>query len=879
MKSLLRSILSALFRCILSLRYEVTIHGVEKLRDLKGPVLVMPNHPGYVDPALIMVFVGRWIKLRPLVFAGIFRHPLFHPLMRIVDALEVPDLQQHSQSAREQTEAVMQTLVSGLKQGGQFLIYPSGRLQRRGVDVIGGTRAASEILQAHPDTTVVMVRTVGLWGSMSGWGMSGKAPELGKVLVKAFSLWLANLLFFLPRRKVKITVEVFPPGSIPSLKREEFNPWLERWYNAEKTDIPIWVPYHFLFGSRTHEFPAFEGFPEISLEKVTPETRSAVLQMLEEKLKRPLSEKERQPETQLDHLGLDSLDRMELALQIEQRFTFRSDLVANTVGELWGLAQGLVQSGDGKAIKVPDAWTKTAWQEGPAAMTGETVGEAFVHMALQQPGAVAVADDLSGVLTYERLLVSAVILSKRMGGVPGDAVGILLPSSVAATSVYLAILLAGKIPVFLNWTTGPANLAHAAVTMKIQKVVSSQKFVDRIGAEVKGTEYLFLESLRGEISFFEKLVILLRVKLFGSSLLTKFQKAKPDDPAVVLFTSGSEKAPKAVPLTHRNVMSNIGAVIQVVGLTRHESVLAFLPPFHSFGLVCSTLLPLLNGMRVIHHPDPTDARALNRKIAAYQATLIIATPTFINYILSVSKKGDFGSVHWIATGAEKCPERIFNELEKMAPQAEILEGYGITECSPVVALNAPHKSRRGTVGWALPGVEALLADPDSLEPLSSGSMGMLLVSGPSIFSGYIHHDGPSPFVERNGKRWFVTGDLVEIDPEHYIHFRGRLKRFIKAGGEMISLPAIEEPLSQKYPATKDGPQVAVEGVELQGGGRRVVLFTTLEISLSEANGLISQAGLRGLMRLDEVRKIDKIPILGTGKTDYKVLRAQIEPKT
>jgi long-chain-fatty-acid--[acyl-carrier-protein] ligase len=226
-------------------------------------------------------------------------------------------------------------------------------------------------------------------------------------------------------------------------------------------------------------------------------------------------------------------------------------------------------------------------------------------------------------------------------------------------------------------------------------------------------------------------------------------------------------------------------------------------------------------------------------------------------------------------GAESCPPSVRQRCAELAPSATVLEGYGITECSPVVACNTVAENRPNTLGKPLPGVEVMVVDLESNQPLPANHLGMLLVSGPTVFPGYIAYDGPSPFQERDGKRWYVTGDLVHIDDDGFIHFDGRLKRFLKAGGEMISLPALEEPFFRVYPPTKDGPRVAVEGVETESG-RRIILFTTEPITLREANARLLEAGFRGVMRLDEVRQVERIPVLGTGKTDYKALRARIE---
>jgi long-chain-fatty-acid--[acyl-carrier-protein] ligase len=307
-------------------------------------------------------------------------------------------------------------------------------------------------------------------------------------------------------------------------------------------------------------------------------------------------------------------------------------------------------------------------------------------------------------------------------------------------------------------------------------------------------------------------------------------------------------------------------------------MLGFLPMFHSFGLTVTGLLPVLAGLRVVHHPDPTDAGALVDKIAGYRPTILVGTPTFIGYILDRAGPEQLTSVRLVIVGAEKCPESLFEKARRLMPQATVLEGYGVTECAPIVAGNHPDALRMGTIGKPLAGVAVRVVDLETNEPLPTGHMGMLLVAGPNVFPGYIGHDGPPPFVERDGQRWYVTGDLAEIDADGFIHFRGRLKRFLKAGGEMISLPALEEPFTILYPPTEDGPRVAVEGVEQEGGRRHIVLFSTESIGLREANAVLEKEGFRGVMRLDEVRRVEAIPVLGTGKTDYKQLRAMVAEK-
>jgi acyl-CoA synthetase (AMP-forming)/AMP-acid ligase II/1-acyl-sn-glycerol-3-phosphate acyltransferase/acyl carrier protein len=861
------------------LRYRVEVEGLEKLRAVKGPALVLPNHPGHIDPVLVMTQLGAEIPLRPLVVSFMYQPFYLNPLMRFIGALEVPDMVAHSASAREQVEPLINTVVEGLNQGGKFLIYPAGKIERNGMEQIGSTRAASDILTRRPDTTVVLVRTVGVWGSMTTFAPSGKEPSLPEKFVKAVGILAANLIFFTPRRRIRMTIEVLDPAklkTLPGLTREKLNPVLEEWYNRGLSTEPVFVPYHFLFGPRTFAYPKPKLSRDIPLDKITPETQMAVREILEEKLKRPLTDDEQKPTMLLENLGLDSLDRMDLAQAIEQRFSFRSDMVATTVGELSALAQGLVEADSGEPIRVPPAWAAPrANPQAAFSVAAPTILEAFARQAIAHPNEAAAADDLSGVVTYARMLTGARLMSKRFEPLPGNAVGLMLPASVAADTAFLALLWASKLPVLLNWTTGPVNLNHAAKVMGIQHVVTSQKFIDRVGVKIEGVEYLFLEDLRKGIGKFEALTTLLGIRLMSGSVLSGLPPIKPEDMAVILFTSGSEKAPKAVPLTHRNIVTDVWAGASAFGFQRDDVLLGFLPPFHSFGLSANLVLPLLGGLRVVHHADPTDAAGLVRKIAAYKPTLLFSTPTFFSYILNAAKPADLASLRIVVTGAEKCPDALFARAKQMTPHAILSEGYGITECSPVVSANRPGNLRPGTIGQPLDGVSVLVVDPESMKPLPVGERGLLLVSGDTIFPGYLHYDGPSPFHDHDGKRWYNTGDLAFLDQDGFIHFAGRLKRFIKSGGEMISLPALEEPLANAYPPGEKGPQVAVEGIETPTG-RKIVLFTTMELKLADANALLTQACFRGIMRLDEVRRIDALPLLGTGKIDYKVLRAQIQ---
>ncbi len=873
---LLRTLLCWTFRFLLWLRYRVRVEGLQKLRGRPGPFLIAPNHPAYIDPALVLSRLWPVVHPRPMLYESMFRTPTMRCIRKLLDATPIPDLDALNIEAQRQVREAVQSVIEGLHRGENHILWPAGHVQRDGLEHLGSASALTEILKGAPEATLVLVRTRGVFGSMTSYARTGQAPRLGERARAALGWLLANLLFFMPRRRVCITVEVVQRERLPPLERDAVNRWAEAWYNAEGPEPPTFVPYHGFLGPRSWNFPPPPSIEAVDLTRIKPETREAANQLILQKLKavRPnATEDQLKPDVTLDQLGMNSLVRMDLQLAVERRFGFTADETPLTVGQVWALAQGIARKGPTRPP--PPEWFRPPATREPVEIVGQTLAEAFVHRALRCLPDVAVADDLAGALTYERLLVGALTLARRFRKLESPHVGLLLPASVGADAALLGLLLAGKLPVILNWTTGPANLAHAARVMGLTHVVSSRAFVQRTAVEVAGTQYLHLEDVRQTIGRFELLRTLLLVRWLPGSVRKQVPIVPPESPAVVLFTSGSEKAPKAVPLTHANLLGNQRMLLQVVaGLNRHDSILGFLPPFHSFGLSVTGLFPLLSGIRVVRHPDPTDAAGLTRKIAGYRATLMAGTPTFFGYILDRAHPGELDSLRLIVLGAEKCPQAVFDATRRLAPHAEVLEGYGITECSPVVSVNPPGASRQGTVGKPLPGVEVQVVDVDTRQPLGPDHLGMLLVSGPTVFPGYIASEGEAPFLERDGKRWYVTGDLVSIDHDGYIHFRGRLKRFLKAGGEMISLPALEEPFAARYPPTKDGPRVAVEGVD-EDGDHRIVLFTTEPISLQEANDLLLHEGFHGVMRLTEVRKLDKIPQLGTGKTDYKVLRAAL----
>jgi long-chain-fatty-acid--[acyl-carrier-protein] ligase len=440
--------------------------------------------------------------------------------------------------------------------------------------------------------------------------------------------------------------------------------------------------------------------------------------------------------------------------------------------------------------------------------------------------------------------------------------------------LYVAALFSGKIPVMVNWTVGLRNMTHSLDLLGVQRVVTSERVVRRIESgmgdmgELKA-RFVNLEDVGKRIGMGEKAKAWLSARIGWRSRLGR---VRMPETAVVLFTSGSESLPKAVPLTHGNLLANLRDLGERFEFRNEDKVIGILPPFHSFGLTGTLLLPLCAGIPVVYHANPTEGGMVARLIEAYRGSLLVGTPTFLAGILRAVTGHELDTLRAVITGAEKCPESTYAMVERQWPHVKVIEGYGITECSPVVSANDEQAPRKGTIGRVLPSVEYAIVEVESGRRAEAGRAGMLLVRGPSIFGGYLNYDGASPFMEFEGKSWYRTGDLVVEGSDGVLTFSGRLKRFVKMGGEMISLPAIEEVLARKFAkATDDEPVLAVEATPVELNPE-LVLFTIRDIDREEVNGCLRAAGLSALHNIRLVRKVEQIPVLGTGKTDYRALK-------
>jgi acyl-[acyl-carrier-protein]-phospholipid O-acyltransferase/long-chain-fatty-acid--[acyl-carrier-protein] ligase len=518
-----------------------------------------------------------------------------------------------------------------------------------------------------------------------------------------------------------------------------------------------------------------------------------------------------------------------------------------------------------------------------------TLDRAFVRTARRFPLRFMMADGRTARVSFGAALSKTIYIARRLRPQIGSQkmVGMLLPPSVGGALTNYALMLLGRIAVNLNYTASSDVIASCASQCKVDVVITSKAFVERFPKlEIPGRT-IFLEELLQGPRVTEKLAALALAWLFPQSLLRKAIGATPDSskPAVdqvatVIFSSGSTGDPKGVMLTHYNIASNIQQVSQVFMLDGHDKILGILPFFHSFGFMAALWMPAVNGVGVVYHPNPLDAQVIGELVGKYKVTFLIATPTFLQAYMRRCSPESFGSLQYVLVGAEKLPDRValaFEDTFGIRP----LEGYGCTECSPVVTVNgrdfrAPGfrqvGGRRGKIGHPLPGVTVKIVDIDSGEPVAAGTPGMLLVKGPNVMKGYLGKPEKTAEVLHDG--WYTTGDVALMEDDGFLTITDRLSRFSKIGGEMVPHIRIEDKLHELAGVTEQ--VFAVTALPDEKKGERIVVVTTLGTErLAPVLEKFAQCDLPVLWkpRTSGFFHVAAIPLLGTGKIDLRGVKA------
>lgn len=597
-------------------------------------------------------------------------------------------------------------------------------------------------------------------------------------------------------------------------------------------------------------------------------------------------------------LMFNSLDSTQLRGFLETRFNLADDVEPDemqTVGQV--VLAAMTRTAVSARVReiAPAAWTADPTQRPPISICpmAETVPAAFVYTLGRMGKCAAVADDIAGVLSYRDLRVAVILFADYILEHPdkfvGQYIGVMLPASAGFSVIAMALWFAKKVPVMINWTVGAANLRACLETAQVSTVITSEAFLGKVSVgktadftplHVRSSMLVFTEQIKDGLYISDKLLALL---VAPARLTARYDlnAIRARDVAVVLFTSGSESAPKGVPLSHGNIMANCRALLVSAPLFAQDVLLGILPPFHSFGFTVTSIFPLLVGGKAAFYPKPTDYSAIARQIDKWAVSIFLGTPTFLSGVLSSSTAAQTASLRFCISGAEKASDRLFQLVRERGIRDGLAEGYGITECGPCLTANVPGRPSVG-VGPPMLGVRLLIVDPVHVSRvLPAGERGLILANGPGIFAGYLNLPTNNPFIEIEGVRYYNTGDLGWLDPASgALTLSGRLKRFVKVAGEMVSLPAVEDALRLVYPATEDGPQIAVEALERADAATLIALFVRAEagLTLEQSSHTLARAGVASIAHPNVLITLPSIPLLGTGKTDYVTLKGLLKSR-
>lgn len=487
------------------------------------------------------------------------------------------------------------------------------------------------------------------------------------------------------------------------------------------------------------------------------------------------------------------------------------------------------------------------------------------------PGRAILVDGDERELTYREIIRAALALGSALkkGTRKGEAVAIMLPSGAGAVIAFYAVSAFGRVPAMLNFTAGIRNLRSALKAAQITRIITARRFVELGGLEnligelESSAQIVYLEDVREKLSLADKLTA-----LAGTALPT-LVTARPacTKPGVILFTSGTEGEPKGVVLSHANILANVGQVRAHIGLSPETDILFNpLPTFHCFGLTVGAVLPLMAGIKVLFHPSPLQPKEIVRRIRESGSTLLLATDTFISQYARTASDGDLDSVRLAVCGAERVKDETRSYVRRKF-NIEILEGYGATEAAPVVSANRWEDNRPGSVGPLMAEMEARLIPVDGIP-----EGGRLQIRGPNIMLGYLRVSNPG-VIEKLPDGWHDTGDIVTIDEDGIIRIMGRVKRFAKIGGEMVSLAVVENCAAAVWP---DHMHAAVTLPDPRKGEQVILLTNAPDGARSPILTWAQTHGVPEISVPRRVFRVDEIPVLGTGKVDYSAVQAEAE---
>ena len=485
--------------------------------------------------------------------------------------------------------------------------------------------------------------------------------------------------------------------------------------------------------------------------------------------------------------------------------------------------------------------------------------ENIVRIAKKYSKKTAVIDSATEkTYSFGKFLTASFIFADIIKKKEDEFIGIMLPMSAAAFISFLATLITGKVPVMLNYSTdADANVAHARKKIGFKTVITSKKLCDKIGFN-SVSDMIYAEDIASDISMFQK------IKAAFKSILPGFfiSEKKPDDIAVILFTTGSERDPKAVMLSHDNIKSNVDSLSDLFIFDSEDIFTGVLPLFHVYGLTTSFFMPLLSGAAVNTYANPLDYKFVSQGIMKNRTSIITATPTFLRGYCQRSESGDFKSLRVVMAGGDKLTKSL-RDMFFNKHGIEILEGYGTTETSPVISVNTVENKKPGSIGMPIPGASVKIIDIDTEQPLPAGQEGKIYVKGRMVMKGYFGDMELTALHIRNG--WYDTGDIGMLDEDGFLWHRGRLKRFVKIGGEMVSLTAVENAVEK---IIGDEEQCCAAEIPHVTRGSDIIIATTSE----QPEKVLKKKLIDMLPPISVPKKIihfKELPLMGNGKVDFR----------
>ncbi len=697
---------------------------------------------------------------------------------------------------------------------------------------------------------IFLLKIEGMLGSaFSAPSFSGQKKG-GLCFFEMLKRLVQNGLFFMPKRRIILKVEKAPKELLEKKEAHSLFAYLDAlFFSVEK---PRKVSYFFWRGGASEEKQR---------EKELFSYQKQVYQKLA-KLGKTSSKKIGEKEHLIRDLHLSSLDVTELIVFLEERFGQRVEFSSlQTVEDVIKAARGELSSAKEERFSI-EAWEEDLFRKPLYEPEEKTLLEAFFQNGAREGRAICCVDGDS-YISYNRAKSLVIGLALTFQNIQEKKVGVLLPSGATCSFVIFGLHLLNKIPVMLNPTLGEAPFTEMLHMGGCKTIITLKKGLQKIPFPIqnKGLEILFLEEKQKELSLEKRKQVLSLSKGSWKSLTQFFSlKTTGKDPATLLFTSGSEGKVKGVLLSSENLLENQKGAIKRIHFTEKEVLLALLPPFHVFGFSISQVLPFVFGSRVVFCTNPLDLTSALFQIKLWQVSLLCTSPTLLEALFSVADPVSLQSVQKAVIGAEKPSSTLFAKANNF-PWIQIIQGYGLTECSPIVSLQDPTKEGKG-VGTALENVEVAILDETKSRFLSENQKGFICVSGKSVFSGYINTEEKALF-EKEKKRWFCTKDIGYKDGEGNLFIEGRASRFIKKAGENISLDRIEQALQSTF---TDRECAVLEGE------KKLILVTTKEIALTKVNEALREKGLSPLFFVDKVVIMPQIFRFITGKVNYTKIK-------